>query len=183
MFFGLAEPQAAMLDAYADALRRGWSPSNTSDVSAEHLAAIAADPEAFLAKLLEQTGTFALPDGTVVDKLPSIVRWMWDGDFCGAISLRYQPGTSQLPPLVSGHIGYAVVPWKRNHGYASKALRQVLDEARELGLTEVTITTQPDNLASRTVIQRNGGVCAGTWSHPTMDGGAKLERWVVQLAA
>ncbi len=52
-----------------------------------------------------------------------------------------------------------------------------------LGLTEVTITTQPDNLASRTVIQRNGGVCAGTWSHPTMDGGAKLERWVVQLAA
>ncbi len=116
LFFGLAEPQAAMLDAYADALLRGWSPSNTSDVSAEHLAAIAADPEAFLAKLLEQTGTFALPDGTVVEKLPSIVRWMWDGDFCGAISLRYQPGTSALPPHVAGHIGYAVVPWKHNHG-------------------------------------------------------------------
>ena len=181
MFFGLAEPQSAMLDAYADALRRGWSPSNTSDVSAEQLAAIAADPEAFLAKLLEQKGTFALSDGTVVEKLPSIVRWMWDGEFCGAISLRYQPGTSALPPHVGGHIGYAVVPWKRNHGYASKALRQVLDEARELGLTQVDITTYSDNLASRTVIQRNGGVLAGTWSHPTVDGSALLELWVVKL--
>jgi predicted acetyltransferase len=38
---------------------------------------------------------------------------MWDGDFAGAINLRWQPGTAELPPHCLGHIGYGVVPWKR----------------------------------------------------------------------
>ena len=181
LFFGLAEPQEAMFESYQVALKRGWSPNNGRDVSAEHLAAIAADPRAFLATLLEQTGTYALPDGTIVEKLPSVLRWMWDGEFCGAISRRYQPGTAALPSHVSGHIGYAVVPWKRNHGYASKALKQVLDDARELGLPHVEITTQPDNLASRFVIEHNGGTLAGAWSHASVHGGMAMERWVVSL--
>jgi predicted acetyltransferase len=179
MFFGLAEPQAAMLDSYADALKRGWSPNNVRDVSGEQLAAIAADPAAFLANLTSQTGTYSLPDGTVVEKLPSMVCWMWDGEFCGAISLRYQPGTADLPPHVSGHIGYAVVPWKRKHGYASRALKQMLTEAHWLGLPEVYLTTDADNIASRIVIERNRGQRAGTWSHPSVHDGAEVERWVV----
>jgi predicted acetyltransferase len=182
MFFGLAEPQAAMLDSYADALRRGWSPNNVRDVSGEQLAAIAEDPVAFLAGVTEQTGTYALPDGTIVEKLPSMVCWLWDGEFCGVISLRYQPGTSALPPHVSGHIGYAVVPWKRKHGYASRALKQMLAEAHGLGLTEVYLTTDADNIASRIVIERNRGQRAGAWSHPSLHNGAEVERWVVACA-
>jgi predicted acetyltransferase len=179
MFFGLAEPQAAMLDSYADALKRGWSPNNVRDVSAEQLAALAVDARAFLAGLIEQTGTYPMPDGTLAEKLPSLVCWMWDGEFCGVISLRYQVGTSELPPHVAGHIGYSVVPWKRKHGYASRALKQMLTEAHGLGLPEVFLTTDADNIASHVVIERNGGTRAGTWSHPAIDGGAKKERWVV----
>ncbi len=183
LFFGLAEPQEAMLDSYVIALKRGWSSNNARDVSAEQLVAIAANPTAFIAGLLEQSGTYALGDGTHVEKLPFIVRWMWDGEFCGAISLRYQPGTQDLPPHVAGHIGYAVVPWKRNHGYASKALKQLLDEARQLGLSQVEITTQPDNIASRSVIERNGGKLAGMWSHPTVHDGEQMQRWVIVCGA
>jgi predicted acetyltransferase len=179
MFFGLAEPQASMLNSYAAALKRGWSPNKVHDVSGEQLAAITADPAAFLAGLTAHSGTYALPDGTVVDKLPSLVCWMWDGEFCGVISLRYQPGTSDLPQHVAGHIGYAVVPWKRRHGYASRALKQMLTEAAVLGLPEVYLTTDLDNIASHIVIARNGGQRAGTWSHPSIHDGAEKDRWVL----
>ena len=180
-FFGLAEPQTAMLDSYAAALRSGWSPNNVRDVSAEHLGAIAADPVAFLRQLSDSApGTMTI-GGAIFPRLPFRTRWIWDGDFCGSISLRYQTGTDELPPHVFGHIGYAVVPWKRNHGYASGALRQMLDEARQVGLGQVEITTQSDNLASCTVIERNGGVRAGTKAHPAFLDTGTLDRYVIAL--
>jgi len=49
----------------------------------------------------------------VVPRLPGRVLWVWDGEFCGVINLRFVPGTLDLPPHVSGHAGYAIVPWKR----------------------------------------------------------------------
>jgi len=35
---------------------------------------------------------------------------MWDGEFCGQIAFRWQPGTEALPPHCLGHVGYSVVP-------------------------------------------------------------------------
>ena len=61
-----------------------------------------------------------LPDGTTAARLPGFRLWLWDTEFCGSIGLRWQPGTSELPAHVLGHIGYAVVPWKEGHGYAKK---------------------------------------------------------------
>ena len=90
-------------------------------------------------------------------RLPFIVRWMWDGEFCGQICLRWQPGTDALPSHVLGHVGYAVVPWKRGRGYATEALRLMLDEARAIGLGRLEITTENGNEASCRVIERNGG--------------------------
>ena len=58
-------------------------------------------------------GPVTLPDGSQVPRLPGYRRWMWDGEFCGSIGFRWQPGTSALPPYVLGHIGYSVVPWKQ----------------------------------------------------------------------
>jgi predicted acetyltransferase len=135
----------------------GWSPNNVTNVSAEQLAAIREDPDAFLAELTRQGGTITLPDGAEVPRLPFIVRWMWDGEFCGSISLRWQTGSDELPPYVLGHVGYAVVPCKRGRGYATEALRSMLDEARSVGLARLQITTDPDNQASQRVIEINGG--------------------------
>ena len=170
-----------MLESYSYALRTGWSPSFVPGVPAEQLRDIAADPTRFLAQLVDRSGTHTLPDGAMVPRVPLRLRWMWDGDFCGVISLRHQPGTDALPDHISGHIDYAVVPWKRNHGYASRALKQMLDEAREVGLTQVEITTDTGNAASRTVIERNGGVRAGEWSHPAFPNTGILERYVIAL--
>jgi predicted acetyltransferase len=153
----LLEPSLELLPAYAAALEQGWSPNNVRDVSQEHLADIRADAAAFIASLLRQTGTVRLPDGTEIPKLPSRLRWMWDGQFCGQIGLRWQPGTDALPSHVLGHVGYAVVPWKRGLGYATEALRQILDVARGVGLRSLEITTEKGNIASSRVIVANGG--------------------------
>jgi predicted acetyltransferase len=172
VFFGLAEPQDAMLESYAAALHQGWSPDSVTDVSAAQLAAITADPVGYLAGVVDQTR----------DGLHHCIRWMWDGDFCGAISVRYQPGTSELPPHIPGHIGYAVVPWKQKHGYASRALRHVLEEMRAAGQTEVHLTMAPDNRASRRVVERNGGVLRGAWSHSAFLQGAVRDRFAIDLS-
>ena len=176
----LVEPSLEHLPSYAAALETGWSPNNVTNVSAEQLAAIQRDPFGFIADLLQQGGTITLPDGTVVPKLPFISRWIWDCDFCGSISLRWQAGTDALPAHVLGHIGYSVVPWKRGRGYATEALRQTLVLARSAGLGRVEITTDSDNLASQRVIERNGGRFVETFVNEHF-GPAPHLRYVVEL--
>lgn len=159
----LVWPAAEYLPSYIAALERGWSPDNVRGPAAarEELARIAANANAFLASLVDREAAgdpVTLPDGTKVPRLPGFRRWMWDGEFCGSIGLRWQRGTEALPPHCLGHIGYAVVPWKRRRGYATQALGAMLREAKAEGLRYVEITTQPDNVPSQRVITANGGV-------------------------
>jgi predicted acetyltransferase len=95
---------------------------------------------------------------------------MWDGEFCGSIGFRWQPGTPALPPHCLGHVGYAVVPWKQGRGYATLALRMLLLEARVVGLPFIEITTDPENVASQRVIQANGGVLFERFTTPAQFG-------------
>lgn len=159
----LLVPSLAQIDAYVDALKRDWSPDNIrlGAAAAEHLAKIDADAAGFVASLDDRdakAGPITLPDGSHVPRLPGYSRWIWDDGFCGSIGFRWQPGTEALPPHCLGHIGYAVVPWKRGHGYATRALARLLPEARKEGLKHVELTTDVTNLPSQKVITNNGGV-------------------------
>jgi len=146
-----------------DALRRGWSPDNLRGEAAarEELEWIARDRNEFLASLVDREARGArivMPDGSTVPRLPGYQRWIWDGEFCGAVGFRWQPGTEALPPTCLGHIGYTVVPWKQRRGYATRALALILPEVARERLRYVEITTTPENLASQRVIEANGGV-------------------------
>lgn len=149
-------------------------------MSGAQLAAIRADAGAFLRDLTrrEGGGPVTLKDGTAAPRLPGRVFWLWDGAFCGAIDLRFVQGTLDLPPHVSGHVGYTVVPWKRGRGHATRALALLLPVARGLGLTRVPVTCDADNPASRRVIEANGGVAAGGGATADHGGGRKLLFWV-----
>jgi predicted acetyltransferase len=108
---------------------------------------------------------------------------MWDGEFCGSIGFRWQPGTSALPPYCLGHIGYAVVPWKRGRGYATRALALLLQEVRGEGLEYVELTTEVTNLASCRVIEANGGVLVERFTLPSYYGGKEDLRYRIFLGA
>lgn len=181
----LVWPSREYLSSYVAALQRGWSPDNMrQEAGREELARIAANAEAFLASLINKTATGApvtLPDGSVAPRLPGYSRWMWDGEFCGRIQLRWQPGTEALPPYCLGHIGYSVVPWKQGRGYATRALRDVLHEAADEGLRYVEITTDPDNVPSQRVIERNGGVLFEEFVALEALGGGRKLRYRVQV--
>ena len=182
----LRKPSLDALPQYVDALERGWSPDNVRGRAAaeEQLARIAEDAEAFLATQDDPQGLgppVKLPDGSAARRLPGYYRWIWDGEFCGTVGFRWQPGTPELPPHVLGHMGYAVVAWKQGRGYATKALALLLDDARAMGMPYVELTTLPDNLASQKVITANGGTFVERFLEPEVYGRGESLRWRIGL--
>lgn len=175
-------PTLVHLDSYVKALKGGWSPDTVRAAAAAHegLENIEKDPEGFLASLDDRdakAGPVRLPDGSEVPRLPGFQRWIWDGEFCGTIGIRWQPGTEALPPHCLGHIGYAVVPWKRRRGYATRALELLLPEASALGLRYVEITTDTENVPSQRVIEANGGQLIEQFNKPAQYGGLPALRY------
>ena len=182
----LVWPSEQYLPGYVAALNRGWSADTIRGEVAvrEELEKIAKDPAGFLAELVDREakgGPVTLPDGSSAPRLPGYRRWLWDGEFCGSISFRWQPGSSALPAYCLGHIGYAVVPWKQGKGYATLALRALLPEVKAEGLTYVELITDPSNIASQRVIQANGGVLVERFVEPAQYGNAEGLRFRIEL--
>src|SRR5690349_17749612 len=106
----LVRPTTEHLASYISALERGWSADTErgAEAAQEDLARIQSDAPAFLASMEDREAKgppVSLPDGTTVPRIPGFVRWLWVGEFCGSIGLRWQPGTTDLPSHCLGHIG------------------------------------------------------------------------------
>jgi predicted acetyltransferase len=183
----LVWPGAQYLPGYVHALHQGWSPDHLRPETArDQLAQIAQDAGDFLFRQVDRAARgspLTLPDGSTVPRLPGFSLWMWDGEFCGSIGFRWQPGTTELPAYCLGHIGYSVVPWKRGRGYGTRALQLMLPYARAEGLSHVELTTDADNLASRRVIEANGGTLIERFNKPASHGGAESLRFRISLVS
>jgi predicted acetyltransferase len=150
----------------------------------EQLREIACDPARFLASRNDREALgepVILPDGSSAKRLPGFERWLWDGEFAGSISLRWQRGTAELPPACMGHVGYSVVPWKRRKGYATRALALMLPEARAVGLPYVEIVTDADNVPSQRVVLVNGGTLVERFTKAAAWGGGDALRFRIAL--
>lgn len=182
----LLKPSIDHIPAYVAALQRGWSPENLRPEAAqEQLRTIETDAASFVAHLDDpkgKAGPVILPDGSKVPRLPSICRWIWSGEFCGHIGLRWKPGTEELPLTCSGHIGYAVVPWRQREGLASAALVAILPEAKALGLQYVSVTASPNNPASVRVIEKAGGQLVRSYTADRALGGRATLEFKISLA-
>jgi len=183
----LLRPSIDHIPDHVSALRRGWSPDNLRpDAAQDQIKSIESNAASFVSSLDDpdaKAGPVTLPDGSKVPRLPSIRRWIWDDGFCGHISLRWQPGTEDLPPTCSGHIGFAVVPWRQGEGLATAALVEILQEAKMAGLNYVEITASPDNLASLRVIEKAGGVWVSTYTADKSLGGQETSKFKIVLSS
>jgi predicted acetyltransferase len=89
--------------------------------------------------------------------VPATELWWVEGDeFLGRIGIRHRLTPELLE--MGGHIGYDVRPSARRRGHATAMLRAALDIANEMGIEQALVTCDVDNVGSRTVIERNGGV-------------------------
>lgn len=76
----------------------------------------------------------------------------------GRVSIRHQ-----LTPalrLHGGHIGYDVRPSYRRQGYGTRQCQLAIQEAWRMGLGDLLITCDDDNLGSIKIIEACGGVLA-----------------------
>lgn len=177
----LVNPSFEYLLGYKAALEKGWGPDNLrpAESAKENLQKIEEDAAAFVRMQDDpkaRGGPIKLVDGSMGRRLPGFHRWMWDGEFCGNMGFRWEPGTTALPPNCLGHIGYSVVPWKRQRGYATQALALLLSEIRSLGLPGLPyleLTTDPDNIPSQKVVTANGGILIGSFQKILAHGGGK----------
>ena len=74
----------------------------------------------------------------------------------GIIDIRHHINHPVLG-VWGGHIGYSVRPGERRKGYATQMLQQVLPHCKTLGLSEVLVTCDVNNIASEKTILKNGG--------------------------
>lgn len=116
-------------------------------------------------ELAKEKGAY-LPEGHV----PETVLWLIDnGEFVGKINIRHKL-TEGLMKL-GGHMGYDIRPSKRGKGYGKKMLELALQEAKKLGIENVLITCNFDNIPSKKVIEANGGLLEDQQ-------GTKLRYWI-----
>ena len=108
--------------------------------------------------------------------VPATSYWLVvGGRVVGRASVRHRLNEALL--LWGGHIGYAIRPSERRKGYGTAALRLALIEARRIGLREVLVTCDNDNVGSRRIIERNGGVLENEVTIPQL-AKPKLRFWI-----
>lgn len=98
-----------------------------------------------------------LPREWVDGYVPQTVLWWAAGDeFLGRLSLRHRLTPHLL--LNGGNIGFEVRPSARRRGHATAMLAAALPLAAALGIDPARVDCDAANVASRRVIERNGGV-------------------------
>jgi len=89
--------------------------------------------------------------------VPATELWYVDGPaYIGTVMVRHEL-TPQLRHE-GGNIGYHVVPGYRRRGHATAMLAEARAWCRARGMTRLLVTCDTGNVASRRVIEANGGV-------------------------
>ena len=95
-----------------------------------------------------------LPDEWVPESTFWLIRE--DNVILGTCSLRHK--LSDKLRTFGGHIGYQIRPSQRKKDYGTTILKLALVEAKRLGLKQVLITCDDENIASIKIIERNTGI-------------------------
>lgn len=83
--------------------------------------------------------------------------WLIDNkEVVGVVRIRHEEVDS------AGHIGYDISPNFRNKGYGNQILKLALEKAIKIGIKEIVLTCNIDNITSRKIIENNNGILLST---------------------
>lgn len=78
-----------------------------------------------------------------------------DNKLVGTLNIRHTLNQQLLQR--GGHIGYSVLVSQRRKGIATKMLTFGIDQCHRMGIRDILVTCQQDNVASRKTIEKCGG--------------------------
>jgi predicted acetyltransferase len=172
----LIRPSVAYRDSFIEAVKEFQAdhsfPLQARDYDALSIAELESDFETYVEKKKSESRGENLPQGYV----PATTFWLVDnGEFIGVVNIRHT--LSESLEKWFGHIGYNIRPSKRKMKYGTHALAFALPKARELGVNRILITCDETNVASRKIIEKNGGVFENAQPNPAT-GVDKLRFWI-----
>lgn len=118
-----------------------------------------ADFSAYIQSLADEAAGINLQE----DHVPCSHFWLVSGSpntdkaILGAIRVRHHIENAFLA-WEAGHIGYDIAPSYRGLGHGTLMLSLALPQAKALGIESALVVADEDNLASRKVIEANGGI-------------------------
>lgn len=125
----------------------------------------------FVQELLDKSDRTKIPS----DRVPETYFWLIDNqEFIGRISIRHHLVAHLFR---DGHVGYEIRPSKRTLGYGKQILKLGLEKAKDIGLTEILVTCDSDNIGSKKIIEFNGGILEDDMVYPDK-GISKLRYWI-----
>ena len=110
-------------------------------------------------------------------KVPDSVFFLLDTErdrLLGAVNIRHYLNDDLLRE--GGHIGDGIRPTERRKGYATEMIRLALTECRKLGIRNVLMTCEKDNVGSARSIIKNGGVLENEFLNS--DGEIEQRYWI-----
>ncbi|RJQ34792.1 GNAT family N-acetyltransferase [Candidatus Parcubacteria bacterium] len=165
----LVRPDTKYKDSYLAAIREAQAEGRKTefdfDLAENHF-------ERFVRELNEHAEGKHMKEGYV----PETVLWLVGGmEYIGRVSIRHRLNDHLLK--LGGHIGYDIRRSMRNKGYGTMILKLALPKAKELGIERALLTCDKTNIASRKIIEKNGGVLENKGPNP--EGGPdKLRFWI-----
>lgn len=172
----LVLPSAEYKDSYIEAVKEFHAAQDSPPKERHYvdlsITELEADFENFVEKKKSESRGENLPEGYV----PATTYWLIDNDkYIGGVSVRHQLNEKLME--FGGHIGYDIRPSMRGKGYGGEILALGLQKAKELGIPRVLVTCNATNVASRKIIEKNGGVLENQVPNPET-GVDKLRFWI-----
>ncbi len=94
--------------------------------------------------------------------------------FVGAVNIRHYLNEELI--ISSGHIGDGIRPSERNKGLGTKMIALALQECDKLGIKNILMCCDKDNIASAKTIIKNGGVL----ENEVLDDGVLVQRYWIK---
>ena len=159
----LVKPCMAILPSYLEALDEGaYCNMALGAFADESMEEISNDPDEYIRRINDESPRrVALPDGSEYTVAEHALLWLVDGErYLGSVSLRFS-GDREVIEEFGGHIGVAIRPGLLNRGYGVRAAALAWQLAGayflERGINPIFVSCNPNNSASKRLIEHNGG--------------------------